>query len=366
MTLNFFRGQLSALNMFFEVTVISSPHDQLLEISGKEGVRYKAIKIWRKISVFNDVKSLFKLYVFFRDEKPSVIHCNTPKASLLGLLAGRWAKIPNRIYYIHGLRYEGAYGLKRKLLIAMERLSCRFATDIIAVSSGVQEIVKRDLTDKTVNLIRYGSANGINIHHFLNTECDTSEVKVKLGISLTDFVFGFVGRLVGDKGINELVSAFAKINEHYPRTKLLLVGFYEEHLDPLLPETLELIQSNSSIIEAGFQKDVKKYLAVMDVFVSPSYREGFGQSLLEANLMGKPVIASAITGYNEIVKDGINGFLIPPFDQVALYKKMESVHKNSEQLLLMAHDCRQNVLQRYNHIDVLKDSINYYRTFLDK
>lgn len=366
MTLNFFKEQLSALNALFDVTVISSPGKQLYDIAEREGVKFKAIKMKREISLFNDVISFFKLFIFFLQEKPSVIHCNTPKASLLGLVAGKLASIPNRIYYIHGLRYEGAVGIKQKILVTMEKISCFCATEIIAVSKGVQEIVTRDLTSKKVKIIRYGSANGIIIQDFLEFSSKPEELKFSLGITHKDFVFGYVGRLVGDKGINELVSAFVELNSQYPNTKLLLVGFYEENLDPLFRGTTELIKSHNSIIEIGFQKDVKKYLSIMNIFVSPSYREGFGQSLLEANLMGIPVVASSITGYKEIVEEGKNGFLIPSKDRDTLFSKMKEVYINSDELRSMTVNCREIVRERYDHLDVLKDAIEYYREFKDQ
>lgn len=148
MSLNFFKEQINHLNQFYDVTLISSPSNQLKEIATRENVNYKGIKMNREIALFNDIKSLINLIIFFLKEKPTVVHCNTPKASLLGLIAAYITRVPNRIYYIHGLRYEGATGIKRKILVTMEKITCFCANKIIAVSFGVQEIAQNDLTSK--------------------------------------------------------------------------------------------------------------------------------------------------------------------------------------------------------------------------
>lgn len=359
-SLNFFKEQINHLNQFYDVTLISSPSAELKEIATRENVNYKGIKMNREIALFNDIISLISLIIFFVKERPTVLHCNTPKASLLGLIAAYITRVPNRIYYIHGLRYEGVTGIKRKILITMEKISCFCANKIVAVSFGVQEIVQNDLTSKKVDVIHNGSPNGMVIDDFINSQYNKSEIREELNILKSDFVYGFVGRIVGDKGINELIEAFQVLNEEYKNTKLLLIGLYEEELDPLKKEIIEEIKNNQNIIELGFQKDVKKYLSIINVFVSPSYREGFGLSLLEANLMGKPVIATKVTGYTEIVTQGENGFLIPIKNSEELKNKMEWSLLNSEIILKMKDQCINIVKEKYNHVDVLKHALNYY------
>lgn len=363
-SLKFFKKQISEINKEYEVTLISSPSEMLDEMAQREGVKSIGIEIKREISLFHDMVSFTKLILLFIGKRPYIIHCNTPKASFLGLFAGFITMVPHRIYYIHGLRYEGIFGFKRKLLKGMEKLSCYFATRIIAVSYGVKETVEKDLTKKPVDIIHNGSANGMIIGDFVREDYNAKEIREAMNISQNDFVFGFVGRLVGDKGINELVAAFDKLNKTNKDTKLILVGRYEENLDPLKKGTLDIIKNNTNIIEAGYQRDVKKYLSIMDVFVSPSYREGFGLSLLEANLMGKPVLATKITGYSEIVKEGYNGFLIEPKDSETLFSKMREIYRNKEFLPEMMNSCIEAVVSRYGHEDVLENATGYYKSLL--
>ncbi|WP_209390148.1 glycosyltransferase [Chryseobacterium sp. RR2-3-20] len=361
-SLNFFRNQINKLNEIYEVTLVSSPSLLLDEIANEENVNFKAIKMNRNISLINDVRSLINLVLYFLSEKPNIIHCNTPKASLLGLLAGFLTKVPHRIYYIHGLRYQGAKGFKRKLLKGMEKAACFFATDLIAVSNGIKITAHEELTNKTIEVIHNGSVNGMFISEYINARYNKAIIQEELCISDDDFVFGFIGRLVGDKGINELVSSFEELNQINKKIKLILVGPYEDDLDPLENSTKLIIKKNPNIIEAGFQKDVKKYLSLMNVFVSPSYREGFGLSLLEANLMGIPIIASRITGYEEIIKEDKNGFLIPPKNKEALQSKMAEVFLQQNKLCEMKEFCINNVVEKYNHEDVLREAINYYQS----
>lgn len=360
--LNFFRGQINELSRHFDVTLVSSPDSELIQIAQREGVKYNSIPMRRDISLLDDFISLIEFLKFFRKERPTVIHCNTPKASMLGLLAGYITKIPTRIYYIHGLRYEGVTGKKQKLLIAIEKLSCFCATDIIAVSFGVKQKVEKELTHKVVSVIHNGSPNGVLLEEFENCQYDVTQIRQEYGINNSDFVFGFVGRIVKDKGINELVQAFNMLDQK--NTKLLLVGSYERDLDPLDEKTLDIIKTNNNIITVGYQKDVKKFLSIMDLYVSPSYREGFGLAVLEANFMKKPVLVSKIMGHSEIVTEGKNGFFVEPKNIKLLYERMKKLMNDTEELKQMSENCYAEVSCKYNHEDVLKSAIAYYSKFI--
>jgi glycosyltransferase involved in cell wall biosynthesis len=363
-SLNFFKRQISLINSFTDVTLISS-NDQILEkIAEREGVRYKAINMKRNISLINDFISLVKLCLFFLKEKPKIIHCNTPKASLLGLLAGFISRVPVRIYFVHGLRYDSETGFKKHILIIMEKICCLCATNIIAVSVGIKKGLNVAITAKQIDIIHNGSPNGLFLEEFNIQQYDKNSIRDELKITKGDFVYGFVGRIVSDKGINELVSSFLKINEYHKNTKLILVGPYEEDLYPLESQTLKSIDNQPNILALGFQKDVKKYLSVMNVFVSPSYREGFGLSILEANLMGIPVIASEISGHSDIIVENSNGFFIKRKDIYSLHNQMLYVLNNPDKLNQMSEDCLQMAKSRYNHYDVVSHAMDYYKKII--
>lgn len=361
MSLNFFKGQIRKLSEDFDITLISSPDKELEQIAHSENVKYSAISMKRDISIIDDIVSLLKFLWLFIIQRPDVIHCNTPKGSLLGLITGYLTRVPVRIYYLHGLRYEGTTGKKRKLLMALEKLNCFCATHIIAVSQGVKQKVQDKLTRKKVSVIHHGSANGMPVEEFLTENYDGAAIRESYGITKQDFVFGFVGRLVADKGINELVHAFNMLEQK--NIKLILVGMYEQELDPLSQETQNIIKTNPNIIEVGFQKDVKKFLTIMDLFVSPSYREGFGLSVLEANLMKVPVLVTSITGYSEIVQEGKNGFFVDPKDTLTLFNKMKKISQSRDSLLAMKQQCYDEVASKYNHKEVLEKALEYYAQF---
>lgn len=361
MSLNFFKGQIGALSKDFDITLISSPDKELEQIAHSENVKYTAISMKRDISIVDDIVSLLKFLWLFISQRPDVIHCNTPKASLLGLITGYITRVPVRIYYVHGLRYEGATGRKRQLLFTLEKLNFFCATHIIAVSKGIKQKVQDELTGKKVSVIHHGSANGMSVEEFLTENYDDYAIRKSYGITKQDFVFGFVGRLVADKGINELVHAFNMFEQK--NVKLVIVGRYEHELDPLSQETQNIIKTNPNIIEVGFQKDVKKFLTIMDLFVSPSYREGFGLSVLEANLMKVPVLVTSITGYSEIVQEGKNGFFVDPKDTLTLFNKMKKISQSRDSLLAMKQQCYDEVASKYNHKEVLEKALEYYAQF---
>lgn len=361
MSLSFFKGQIGKLSKDFDITLISSPDEELEQIAHSENVKYSAISMKRDISIIDDIVSLLKFLWLFIIQRPDVIHCNTPKGSLLGLITGYLTRVPVRIYYLHGLRYEGATGKKRQLLVVLEKLNCFCATHIIAVSHGIKQKVQDELTSKKVSVIHHGSANGMPVEEFLIENYDDYAIRESYGITKQDFVFGFVGRLVADKGINELVHAFNMLEQK--NIKLIMVGRYEPELDPLSQETQNIIKTNPNIIEVGFQKDVKKFLTIMDLFVSPSYREGFGLSVLEANLMKVPVLVTSITGYSEIVQEGKNGFFVDPKDTLTLFNKMKKFSQSRDSLLAMKQQCYDEVASKYNHKEVLEKALEYYAQF---
>ncbi|MFH4965330.1 glycosyltransferase family 4 protein [Gaetbulibacter sp. M235] len=361
-TLNFFNGQIAFLNRFFDVELVSSPDEVLYLVSEREGVKVHPIKMVREISLFKDLKGLLQLIKLFITLKPHVVHGNTPKGGLLSMTAAWITRVPHRIYFIHGLRYEGETGLKRKIILSLERISCFFATDLIAVSFGVKEnILKNRISKKIPQVIGNGSANGINPDIYSRHSLTQENLRETYKISQNHLVFGFVGRLVSDKGINELVTVFIELNKTHPNIKLLLVGWYEDELDPLQEHIKQEIITNENIIAVGAQKNVLPFLNMVNVFVFPSYREGFGVSIMEAAAMELPVICSDISGCNEIIKDGYNGKLIQHKSTSALMKAMESFIKKPEQIKQMGEVTRDYILKKYNQKDVWKEALNTYQ-----
>lgn len=309
-------GQLSFMNDHYEVIAISSEKDYLIRCAKNEGVRYKHIEMTRKITPIKDFISLVNLIYFLVKEKPLIIHSHTPKAGILAMLASKIANVPIRLHTVGGLPLMEESGSKKKLLESIEKLTYSLSTFVFTNSSGLYKHILQNnyISKNKIKVLGNGSSNGVDVNYFSPTQVsDSDKVKLKssLGILEDDFTFVFVGRIVADKGINELVAAFDKICLHSKVMKLILVGEQEADLDPLNKITLEILNKNKQIIEVGFQRDIRPYLAISKVLVFPSYREGFPNVVMQAGAMGLPVIATDINGCNEIITNGENGILIP-------------------------------------------------------
>lgn len=364
-SLHFFKGQIGVLKKGFDVELVSSPSKKLDYYCNLEDVVGHGVKMAREISPVNDIKSLINLVKLFKKIKPEVVHGNTPKGALLSMIAAKISKVPHRIYCVHGLRYQGeGEGFKRKVLMAIERLTCRMATDIFSVSYGVKDILKEDkICSKKINLIWNGSINGIDIDFFNPNIVDDVALRNEFKLNSDHFVFGYVGRIVKDKGINELVEAFVEINKENKNTRLLLVGSFED-LDPILSKTENEIKTNKNIIYVGFQKDIRPYLKIMNLFVFPSYREGFGISLMEAAAMNVPAISTDIIGCNEIIDDGYNGRLITPRSMEALKIAMKDLVLNRDKIDQMSNVSRQYVISRYEQKKLWKKALDAYTNII--
>ena len=349
----FCKGQLKMLSDYYEVVAVSSPDSELEIVANREGVRTISVPMERHISLFKDIKSLFRMIRVFKAEKPDIVHSITPKAGLISMLAARICHVPVRIHTYTGLVFPTTTGLKQRILIWMDRLLCACATYINPEGKGVADDLKRfRITAKPLHIIANGNVRGIDADYW-NTK--DFEQKDNGG---GQFTFVFVGRMVGDKGINELVEAFKRLTN----VRLLLVGPMEEELDPLKEETIREIKNNSNIDWVGAQKDVRLFYAQADAFVFPSYREGFPNTVLEAGAMGLPAIVTDINGANEIIVPNKNGIIIPPKDTDALYRAMKQFVDHSEETKRMAENARKMVLDRYEQKYIWAELLKVYQS----
>ena len=362
MTLSFFSGQCKKLSANFDVCAVSSPDKELIPFAEQEGIRYKSLRMAREISLLNDIIALFRWIWLLLLERPYVVHANTPKASLLAMIAAWIAFRPVRIYMCHGLRYQGCTGLKRKILIWMEKITCFCANQVICVSKGVQEQFAEDgiCPLKKSRVILYGSANGVDTQFFDSALIDEIPLKTKYDLTDKDFTCVFIGRVVKDKGIEELVKVVKELHEEGVPIKLLLVGGREEKLDSLSNYTEKIVAENDYIIECGRQSDVRPFIKASNLLILPSYREGFGQVLVEANSMGVPVIASNIVGCKNVVSEGVNGLLCEPRNSNSLYEVMRKLIIDVNLYNRMKANCRTYTVDHFDRRLVAKAYIDYY------
>jgi capsular polysaccharide biosynthesis glycosyltransferase capM len=368
------KGQLRFMaSNGFDVKGVSSEGEELREVHENEGIAVEAITMSRKITPFQDLKSLWEMWNFLRKEKPQIVHTHTPKAGIIGMLAARLAGVPHRLHTVAGLPLMEATGIKRKILNFVEKLTYSSATRVYPNSKGLYDfILQNNFTQSNkLKIIANGSSNGIDTTFFSPdqvTELERVTLREKLNIQLDDFVFVFVGRIVSDKGINELIKAFSQLqaveNNEPTGIKLLLVGGLENDLDPLNPKTLAEINQNKDIISVGFQQDVRSFFAIADALVFPSYREGFPNVVMQAGAMGLPSIVSDINGCNEIIVEGENGLIIPPKNVEKLKEKMLTLAKDKNLYAKLKGNSRRMIESRYEQSVVWNALLEEYEGLL--
>lgn len=345
------KGQLAFLNQYYDTIVVSGEDNYLSNVRIREKVKTIPVELKRQISPIKDFVSLIKLYKVFKKEKPLIVHSITPKAGLLSMTAAYFAGVPIRIHTFTGLIFPTRSGFMQKLLIVMDKILCQFATNIFPEGEGVKnDLLLYKITDKPLKIIANGNLNGIDTNYFDLKNCADSEkqnLKNQINIKTTDFVFIFVGRLVTDKGINELIGAFTKLSEQVVNCKLILVGPFEDDLDPLKIETKKEISYNPNIISVGFQPDVRLWFSISNVLVFPSYREGFPNVVLQAGAMELPSIVSDINGCNEIIENNKNGIIIPVKNENAIFEAMKKMVNNPEFTNQLKQNTRMNIIEKY-------------------
>lgn len=336
----------------YEVVALSSPDEDLREVEKREKVRAVGVQMERRMSPLKDIVSLVKLVRVFADEKPDMVHSMTPKAGLLCMVAGWMTGVPVRVHTFTGLVWPTAQGLSRRILMLTDKITCMCATHVIPEGEGVKQDLQRCITKKEMKVLGYGNVRGINMDEWKR------RVERVEGQMLT---FVFVGRIVRDKGVDELVAAFVKLNRIYSNTRLLLVGPYEEHLNPVQSGTKFLIDTCECIEAVGSQKDVRPFYEQSDVLVFPSYREGFPNVVIEAGAMELPSIVTDINGSREIIEDGRNGLIVPARDEQALFEAMKWMVEHDEERNAMAAHARPMIASRYEQGYVRGCLKNYYK-----
>lgn len=314
-TLPYFLGdQLKHLtNRGYEIHLICSPSEQLSEFAKKHNCEYAEVEIIRKFSIIADFKALFALYKYIKINKFDIVSGHTPKAGMLAMLAARLAGVKKRIYFRHGLVYETATGIKRQILLWSERLASWCSTKTVCVSP---YLIERSLKDNLSSpekliILNRGSCTGIDAINYFNPklykEIDKKNLRASFNIPENAFVIGFVGRMVRDKGIIELVEAYNKLKELYPQVYLLLVGPLEER-DAIPNVLVDYIHHEKNIVCTGLvENNMPLFYSIMDVFILPTHREGLGVSLLEAESMGIPVLTTSHSGARDAIDPGVSG-----------------------------------------------------------
>ncbi|QYA26052.1 glycosyltransferase family 4 protein [Gramella sp. MT6] len=340
------------MSRFYEVTAVSAERNRLEQYGKDNGVQIFPVEMTRAITPIQDLKSLFQLYRFLKKEKPLIVHTHTPKAGIIGMLAAKMAGVPIRLHTVAGLPLLETTGNKRKVLDTVEKLTYHLATKVYPNSFKLKEIILdlRYAKESKLKVLGQGSSNGIDTSYFDPSRYNSilnQELKNNLGISENDFIYIFVGRLVKEKGINELVRSFVNLHKKVKNISLLLVGPFEQDLDPLDHDVFDLIHSHPKIFTTGYQVDVRPYFAISDALAFPSYREGFPNVVMQANAMELPVIVSDINGCNEIVTNEENGLIVEVKNQEKLEAAMERLLKDTTLMKNLSEKARGTIQTKY-------------------
>ena len=356
---SFLDGSIETMNERFELILLSSPGKELDCLHNQYNVKTIGVPMERRMAPLKDLKSLFGLIRVFHRERPYIVHSMTPKAGLLCMMAAWWTRVPRRVHTFTGLVWPTASGFTRKVLMFTDWLTCSFATHIIPEGYGVMNDLQTHITKKPMQVLGYGNVRGVNIGYW-----SRENINAELYSQVRDnqkFTFLFVGRIVRDKGINELVDAFMRVH-HSHSIRLILVGNYEDTLDPISDETRKNIQDCLDIQYVGRQsgKDLITYYAASDCFAFPSYREGFPNTVLEAGALGLPSIVTDINGSREIIENGKNGLIIPSKDVDSLENAMERMITDDEMRTSMAAWAREMISSRFDQTFVRQCLMDFY------
>ena len=360
-------NQLRFMNAYYEVTAVSSEGERLKAFGKQQGVKTVAVGLTRQITPLQDLKALWQLFCLLKKEQPFIVHSHTPKAGTIGMLAAKLAGVPHRLHTVAGLPLLETTGNKRRLLDFVEKITYACATKVYPNSNGLKSIIiaQNFCSPDKLKVIGNGSSNGIDTDFFSPqsvSEAEKARLKAQLGIAEGDFVFVFVGRMVSDKGINELTKAFVQLSAAHKNIKLILVGPLEKELDPLLPETENAILNTTTIISVGYQNDVRPYFSVSDCLVFPSYREGFPNVVMQAGAMGLPSVVSDINGCNEIIVPDENGMLIEPKSVNAIYNSMKRIFEDKDLYIRLKNNAREMIVSRYQQKLVWEAVLNEYKS----
>jgi glycosyltransferase involved in cell wall biosynthesis len=368
MSCGLYRGMLRYLeDAGFATTLVSAPGAQLNEVSSSQGAAGVAVPMEREIRPLHDLVSLWRLYRTMRAARPDVVDASTPKAGLLGSLAAMLARVPCRVYTLRGLRMETATGLKRLVLWLAERLACACAHRVVPVSESLRlrAIGLKLVSPEKARSLGNGSC-GVDTERFTPKNRRTepvAQLRRTLNLAGHETVIGFAGRFVKDKGIRELVEAFRELSTTHANLRLLLVGDFETG-DPVEPQIREYIESTATILRPGFVGDTAPYYGLMDVFVLPTYREGFPQVCLEAQASAVPVVTTTATGAIESVVDGITGVLVPVGDSQALARAIAQLLADPALRQKMGKAARERTEREFVQDAIWETMIRNYQALL--
>jgi glycosyltransferase involved in cell wall biosynthesis len=364
------KGQLRFMkDQGFDVILLSANGKEVQNVIENEKCTHIPVSLTRKMNPFLDLVCLIQLIIIFKKYKPDIVHTHTPKAGLVGILAAYICNVPIKIHTVAGLPWIKFRGLKKVIMIFLEKLVCNMADRVYPNSKNMMNLmIKYKIGPKKLRIISLGSTNGIDTNWY-NIDAEGVKINANKLIESTNLKPGarawvFLGRLVKDKGIEELINAFHILQKSFKDDQLWLVGEEEPKLNPLSRKYKSLIESNSSIIQWNFQSDIRPFLAASRLLVFPSHREGFPNVPLQAASMECAMILTDINGCNEIVENNISGLLVPIKNPIELYMAMIKLRKDEELQITFSRNVLNKNKGLYEQLNVWNSILREYTKLL--
>jgi glycosyltransferase involved in cell wall biosynthesis len=363
------RGQLAYLRgAGFRPAALCGPGSHVQDLRAKESIPVFTIEMQREVAPLQDLVSLLQIWRLLRRVRPIICNVGTPKAGLLVGLAAWLCRVPCRVYTMRGLRLETATGMRRTILHFTERIACGCAHRVLCVSPSLRQraLELKLLPARKALVLASGSSNGVDPSRFAPTPerlADAAKLRAQLGIASPSQVIGYVGRVTRDKGVPELVAAFRAVQEQFPDAVLLLIGDVEQG-DPIPPETREALDNARGIVRVDFQSDITPYYLLMDILALPTHREGFPNTVLEAQAAELPVVTTDATGAVDSIAPNVTGLLIPAGDAGALAEALTKLLSDRERARQMGAAGRARVGQQFRPEVVWKSLAELYGELL--
>ena len=354
----------------FSIQIASSDGPEAYEVAIDEGVKFISIPLTRTISPIKDIYAVYRLYRYIKTENFDIIHSHTPKAGVVAMLAAWFARTPVRMHTVAGLPLMVATGFKKRILTIVEKMTYAFATNVYPNSTGLLNYILDEFKpnhSEKFKVLANGSSNGIDMNFFKPNATllsEATEIRKQLKIPRESKVGIFVGRVVKDKGVEELIRVVVDIFKRNDHFNLIIVGPYEQELDPIAPEIIQQIESHPRIHAVGFQLNVRSYFLASDFLIFPSHREGFPNAVLQSMAMERPAIVSNINGCNEIIMDNFNGLIFEPRDEFDLKSKVEIMINDNKEFERLKSNTRNDLMNRFSQEVVWQAILDEYRTLL--
>jgi glycosyltransferase involved in cell wall biosynthesis len=342
----------------FDVIMVSSEGKEWPDLLKNEGCDHRVVTMARQVAPFSDLRSLWRLYRLFKKERPDIVHSHTPKAGLLAMLAAKFAGVKIRIHTIAGLRFMTAKGMSRRILVFMEKLTGKAAQHVWPNSYSLFNYIRQEklVRKEKLQVIGHGSSNGVNLERYSVTALETGKLEKARQLLQYDPSLVYLlsmGRIVKDKGIDEVLRSFKILHAEQPNLRLIVLGTLEDELDPISADARKILETHPAIIHIDWSDEAEYFMHLSHIMLHASHREGFPSTLLQAGAMECPIICSAIEGNIDVVTHEETGLLFRPKDQADLQEKIRFALRHPEEIKKYERNLRTKVEkffdQRYIH-----------------